>query len=534
MKFSARPVLKCEGAVLAHSLKLNGLRLRKGHLLTAGDIEQIKDAGIAELIVAVLENGDVGEDDAARRLAEAVGLHGYQLSPAGTGRVNFHAEVNGVFRVSPALVDAINRIDPGISLATLEDYEPVLAGRMVATVKIIPYAVSEKTLRQVEEIARSGRVFSVETYHAHKVSVISTMLPALKESVVEKTLKVLEKRLLPSGSQIISHQKVAHLSGEIAAAIEAARDDCDLIVLFGASAICDENDVIPTALRRAGGHVERVGMPVDPGNLLMLGAIGSIPVIGAPGCARSPARNGLDFVLERLLAGVAVSSVDLSAMGVGGLLMEIGSRPQPREVAAHGEQRNRLAGILLAAGQSRRMGALNKLMLKVDGKEMVRRMSEAALETVEVLHVVTGHEAEAVMGTLDGLDIEFVHNSDYREGLSSSLRSGIESLGDDVTHAMVMLGDMPRIDAAMLGRLTHALNESPEGSIIVATSNGKRGNPVIWPRAYFDALTAISGDTGARHLIGENRERVVEVDLGEAAALDIDTPEAFQALDKTN
>ena len=256
---------------------------------------RISAGGVESLIVAILEEGDVSEDEAARRLADAIGLNGVTLSVAGTGRVNFHANTNGVFCVARGLVDAINRIDPGITLATLENLEPVLSGRMVATVKVIPYAIPGEALQQAEKTAAGKPVLSVEPYRPHRVGVISTLLPGLKASIVEKTIKVLEKRLSPSGSRVIDHRKVPHSVDGVAQEIETLRDECDLVIVFGASAICDENDVIPAALIQAGGHVERVGMPVDPGNLLMLGAIGSIPVIGAPGCARSPARQRAGF-----------------------------------------------------------------------------------------------------------------------------------------------------------------------------------------------------------------------------------------------
>ncbi len=105
-----------------------------------------------------------------------------------------------------------------------------------------------------------------------------------------------------------------------------------MVIVFGASALCDFDDVIPAAIRAAGGEVLRAGMPVDPGNLLVLGRLGETPVIGAPGCARSPKENGFDWVLDRLIAGLDVTSDDIAGMGVGGLLMEIPTRPQPREM----------------------------------------------------------------------------------------------------------------------------------------------------------------------------------------------------------
>jgi molybdenum cofactor cytidylyltransferase len=122
---------------------------------------------------------------------------------------------------------------------------------------------------------------------------------------------------------------VAHRTGAVAEALAASHSD--LVLILTGSATSDISDVVPSAIGEAGGAVERFGMPVDPGNLLVLGRIGARPVIGLPGCARSPALNGADWVLERVACGVAVTSADIAAMGVGGLLKEIPTRPQPRD-----------------------------------------------------------------------------------------------------------------------------------------------------------------------------------------------------------
>ena len=267
-------------------------------------------------------------------------------------------------------------------------------------------------------------------------------------------------------------------------------------------------------------------MPVDPGNLLLVGSLGGKPVLGAPGCARSPKENGFDWVLHRFLAGIPVRREDIVRMGVGGLLMEIVSRPQPREERPAGAG---IAAVVLAAGQSRRMGGPNKLLARIDGVPLVRRTAEAALtsDTGPVI-VVTGHQADAVRDALAGLDLRFVHNPDYAEGLSTSLRAGIRAVPAEAQGALVCLGDMPAVTSAVLDRIIAAFAPGP-ARIVVPTNAGKRGNPVLWSRHFFEALARIEGDVGARHLIGANAEAVVEVEIGPAAALDLDTPEAMAA-----
>lgn len=534
MKFGRFPLSECEGAVLAHSFRSGKLVIRKGTVLSSEHLAAIADSGETSLIAARLEPGDVGEDEAAGRLAAALGTSGIEAANAGTGRVNLHASHSGVLRVSREAVDAINAIDPGITLATLADHEPVLAGRMVATVKIIPYSVEGAGIARAEAIAGEGSAIAVNAYRPHRVGLISTRLPALKDSVIEKTERLLAGRLEASGSSIVFHERIAHEAQAVEAALRQGLSQADMFIIFGASAICDPADVIPAGLEAAGGKVKRLGMPVDPGNLMMLGELGGKPVIGAPGCARSPARNGFDFVLERLLAGLEVSGSDIAGMGVGGLLMEIASRPQPRNPAQaldDGEA-DHVAAVVLAAGQSRRMGEANKLLLPVAGKPMLRHAVDAALNAASIREVVvvTGHDREAVELALGGLDLRFVHNPAHEEGLSTSLRSGVEALGREVSHAVILLADMPQVDAAAVEALVAGLKARPGKSIGVALASGKRGNPVIWSRAWFDALASISGDTGARHVLEANRDAVAEVEIGEAGAFDVDTPQAYEAL----
>jgi molybdenum cofactor cytidylyltransferase len=234
------------------------------------------------------------------------------------------------------------------------------------------------------------------------------------------------------------------------------------------------------------------------------------------------------LVLQRLLANMPIGPAEIAGLGVGGLLMEIHSRPQPRDAA--GVTKGNVHAVILAAGQSRRMGTSNKLFASFNGKTMVRQVAEITnASEVAGITVVTGHQAEELQIALAGLDVTFAHNPDFASGLASSLRCGIASLPDDCGGALILLADMPRITTDMIDRQITAFGETTQASIIQATSHGKRGNPVLWPSEYFEALKQISGDVGARHIIGQNAERVVEIELGEAAALDIDTPEALLA-----
>ncbi|WP_375409781.1 molybdopterin-binding protein [uncultured Methylobacterium sp.] len=328
MKFGRVPIEQAAGLIAAHTIRTEETTLRKGRRVEADDARRLGEAGVSDIVAATLEPGDVGEDEAASRLAERIAGDGLRREAPFTGRCNLFAETAGLLLVDRALVDAVNGVDEGITLATLPAFRPVSAGEMVATVKIIPYGVSGAALSRACHAAHEPAL-RVVPYRLRRVAVISTMLPGLKSTTVEKTLRNLAQRLAPTGAAVVAEVRVPHEADAVTRAL-AALTDVDLVVIFGASAIADRRDVIPVGIERAGGEVAHLGMPVDPGNLLLIGSYDGVPVIGAPGCARSPKENGFDWVLHRLLAGLAVRRADIVAMGVGGLLTEIISRPQPR------------------------------------------------------------------------------------------------------------------------------------------------------------------------------------------------------------
>jgi len=531
VKFGPVPVAESVGALAAHTVRAGDAVVKKGHRITQGDAARLAAAGIESVVAVRLDPDDVGEDEAARRLAEALAGGGLTVERPFTGRANLFATQAGVLVIDKGAIDRLNGIDEAITAATLPPYKPVVAGEMIGTVKIIPYAVPEAALHRALEAAESSGALAVAPYRRRRVAVVSTTLPGLKPSVIDKTVAVLRDRLAPTGAGVTDESRIPHEPERLQTELtRLSGSDIDLVIVFGASAIADRRDVIPAAIEAAGGSIEQFGMPVDPGNLLLIGRLGDTPVIGAPGCARSPKENGFDWVLHRLLADIPVTRADVVDMGVGGLLMEIVSRPQPREERPRTTEAPAVAAVVLAAGQSRRMGGPNKLLAELDGKPLVRRAAEAGLAGgARPVIVVTGHQQAAVQGALARLEVATIHNPDYAEGLSTSLRVGVGALPPETEGAVICLADMPGVTGEVVERLMAAFREREGAAIVVPTASGKRGNPVLWSRHFFPALTEVSGDVGARHLIGEHPEAVIEVEVGPAAALDLDTPEAMRA-----
>ena len=532
MKFGPLPLEQAVGSVVAHALRQGDLVLKKGIVVTGEHIARLRAAGIGEIVVALAEPGDVGENEAAERLALAVAGPAVRVEAPFTGRSNLFAEGAGVLMIDHARIDAANAISEAITIATLEPMKKVSVGEMIATVKMIPFALPETDL--VTAITVAERAISVAPFTARRVGVISTLLPGLKPSVVDKTLEALDHRLTVLGPSVRVHDvRVPH---EVAALKEAlgrlARQGSDMLIVFGASAISDRRDVIPAAIEAAGGRVEHLGMPVDPGNLLLIGELDGVPVIGAPGCARSPTENGFDWVLQRLCAGLHVTRADIQRMGVGGLLMEIISRPQPRVPAAQAGMAQadmaHVAAIVLAAGRSSRMGT-NKLLEDLDGKPVVRHVVEAALASrCQSVSVVVGHQADEVAAALNGLDVRLVQNPGHAQGMATSLIAGVNTVPDTAKAALICLGDMPLVTPVMMNAILDGLARHVTARAVVPIAAGRRANPVLITRGLFEDVRTLSGDVGAKALLDRAGPDLIEVMIDDVAILlDVDTPEAL-------
>jgi molybdenum cofactor cytidylyltransferase len=531
MLFGDVPIEDAVGAILARTLRVGDARLRKGRLLSAEDIAALRKAGFFSVAVARLEPGDVAEDEAAARIAKAAAGQNVQVGAAFNGRANLYSEVLGVSLVNASLTNALNAIDESITVATAAPYSRVAPRQMLATVKIIPFAVPRKAIEQAEALLSGSPLLQVAMFMPYRLALISTSLPGTKAAILDKNRGALEARVTALGSELVFEKRVPH---EVAAVAEAIREahaaNMDPILVFGASAITDRRDVIPAAIETAGGTVEHFGMPVDPGNLLLIGKLNGARVVGLPSCARSPKLNGFDFVLWRLLAGLPVGRAEIAAMGVGGLLTEIASRPQPREKQSPAPHAPKITAIVLAAGLSSRMGS-NKLLADLNGKPLLRHAAEAAANSAaDTVIVVVGNEAGQAEAALKGLRANSVRNPNYAKGLSTSLKAGIAAVPEDFDGAIILLGDMPGVSSALIDKMIAAFDPEDGRAICVAARHGRRGNPVLWARRFFSEIMALEGDIGAKHLMAMNDELVCEVEADDDGPLtDIDTPQALAA-----
>lgn len=360
MKFGPVPIEEAAGKILGHNVaRPDGRRLlRKGRELTAADVEALRALGRTTVYVAELEPGDVDEDTAAARLAEAVMGPGLRMTGPSTGRANLYATVRGVVLLDPSRLARFNSF-PGITLATLTAHSVVPEGQMVATIKILPYSVPAADVTAAAQVAageekgddaahvnsagneraKGGSLLRVEALQPRRVGLILSGAPSVRERIVHGFETALRQRLEALGSRIdrLDFVPLEDEAGEVALAemIQAGlAAGLELIVLAGETAIMDRYDIAPRAVERAGGEVVCYGAPVDPGNLLMLAYAGPVPILGAPGCARSPKANIVDQVLPRLLIGQRLDLADIIALGHGGLLEDVPERPLPRSQVA--------------------------------------------------------------------------------------------------------------------------------------------------------------------------------------------------------
>lgn len=528
MKFGPVPIAKAAGSVLAHSVKIGKKRLRKGVVLDAVALAALAKAGIKTVTVAQFEGDDIGEDQAAEIIAVSLitdkNRVGFDITNPVAGRVNIIARNSGVLTLDSAAIAKINAVSDDITLATLANWARVAKGAMIATVKIIPYGVSQAL---VDMAARDAALY-LNIFKQQRVSLILTQTDGFDEKILAKGRQVVNRRVQALGSELGEVITVPHQTQALADAL--AQTSGDMILLLTASATSDVHDVGPAALVQAGGRMIRFGMPVDPGNLLFLGELDGRPVVGLPGCARSPALNGADWVLERLAARLPVTNADIAVMGVGGLLKEIPTRPQPRSIKPAGSKQVVVEGVLLAAGSSARMRGRDKLLEQVGNKPLLRHVAVEILKSkIGRLHVVVQPDNEARIDALTELDVNIVTAPRWRDGMAASIRAGLAAVSGDCDAVIIALADMPDVTAAQIDPLIKAFDPTVGREICRAlTADGTPGLPVLFGRRFFESLGNLQGDVGAKQVLKDAVDFVVDVKTaGQAAVIDLDTPQAW-------
>ena len=326
MRLEERPVSDVVGTILMHNVAdAEGQRtVRKGILLTETDAAQLAELNRPAVLVAVLEEDDVHEDEAALTLASAIQTGEMHLSRPSGGRVNLRALVDGVVEIDAGRLLALNML-PGITLATRRQHVVVGPNQEtdnVATLKIIPYAVGRQDLEQALALARSrpGIVEVRPLQRGRRVALLLVGEPPVHGKLRDSFEPPTRSRLERLGAELAV---VAYTTEEEPAIAQAAAHlaaTSDLLIIAGQTSVTHDDDTTLRALRAAGAESALSGAPVEPGNLLALAYFPGTPVMCAPGCAKGLKRNVVDLVLPRLLLGDRLERRDIAALGLGGFL----------------------------------------------------------------------------------------------------------------------------------------------------------------------------------------------------------------------
>ncbi|TWO79503.1 hypothetical protein CBW56_14605 [Denitratisoma oestradiolicum] len=477
---------------------------------------------------ARLSPGELDEDAAAGTIARqlASGLI-VQRAPY-TGRCNLYAQGTGLLTVDQERIDRLNRISEAITLATRPQHALVGKDQRIATVKVIPFAVEPGVIAAWHEELGDRPPLQLLPLRPCRAALIMSVSPSTTERMLNMAVTATRRRLEALGGTLALELRCAHEGPAVAQALQQAlAAGCDLLLVLGATISKDRGDVVPGAIVAAGGVIEHFGMPVEPGNMLLTARIGTVPVFNLPGCARSSSLNGLDLLLQRLLAGLPCTAKDIMGLGVGGLISNISEDEAAVTAtpAPEAPRPPRIAALVLAAGRPSSIDVGNELLRRVDGVPLALRVANAACASraCQVM-VVTGYQADRIEAALADRPVSFTHNPDYLKGLATSLRRGLRALPADIDGVVVLLADMPGINAAIIDRLLDAFDPT-QPAVLVPEHGGQRGNPVVWPRRHFAEIAALSGDTGARGLL--------ECYAGEVRTVSFDTPAILPDIDIT-
>ena len=522
------------GSVIAQTYNLPGKTISKGTFVTSEIVDYFKEFDVQTILCAVPANGDIHEDEAAEAISNAIDKNQIYVEKASTGRVNFKSQSLCLVRYERALIREVNLVDESIAFSIVEHNQLLAKNDLIATLKIIPFFTQKKYVDQVISILAKNELFNTHSLNRKKVSLIQTSFEWQKKSMFKATSNVTRNRLEALDCSLNEEKLICHdykaLCSEIRSSIGSG---IDILLISGASAITDRSDYIPRAILSEGGKIIQYGLAVDPGNLLLIGKVGNTTVIGMPGCARSPKLNGFDWVLQLLMADIPISREELAEMGAGGLLMEIASRPLPRALAKSVSKREKkVMGVILAAGNSTRMGKDNKLLRNIGDAPLIRNTAIEMLKSdLDSCSIVLGYQSDKVADVIKDLNVNLILNPLWKEGQASSLRAAINTLDSTYSDLLIMLGDLPGIKSIHINSIIeeHLLTDNRKSKITIPSFKGQKGNPVIWGRSFFDDLSNLEGDVGGRSLFSEHPAAINILEMENPWVVkDTDTPEDFE------
>jgi molybdenum cofactor synthesis domain-containing protein len=318
------PVEEAIGLPLAHDIteivpgKHKGPAFRRGHIVRQEDISKLLDVGKRNLYVMELEEDDLHEEDAARRLAKAAAGENLKLSDPSEGRINLIATVSGLLKVDGDLLFRFNSLGD-LMLATLRADRYVKEGTVVAGTRTIPVVVKEELVRKAEALCREKPIVKVLPMPSRRVHLVVTGSEVFTGRIKDGFGPVVTKKVTELGSRLESVKLAPDDPDVIADDIkEAKQAGADVILVSGGMSV-DPDDKTPEGIRKSGAVVETHGFPVLPGSMFLMAYLGDTPVMGLSGCVLHDPFTAFDALLPRLLAGEKITRAEIMAMGHGGL-----------------------------------------------------------------------------------------------------------------------------------------------------------------------------------------------------------------------
>ncbi len=504
-------------AICAHGMQIHGMKFPKGSPLSLlfHNIDLPIDSAVW---LAEPDDNDWGEQKICDYLAPLLNGQNMRSEITKTGRVNFYATNDGLLAFDAPNCHQANGLSEHITLAILPPFQMVRRGQLCASLKILPYFVDENLVRQFGQLARQVQC-AVHGFMGGRVHLLMTMTDDKRPEDYIKSAIMVQDKLQIYGYKTTTISYCRHDMQEICQKL-TIKGEFDVVCVMGAVAISDRADIVPRALCQLGGTIERFGMPMDPGNLLLLGKLGGAHFLGLPGCAKSRKLNGLDFILMRLSAGLNPTSQQIAQMGVNGILPEDFNRGALRAQKPAIMSQPLIA--IMAAGLGRRMGGdIAKPLVIFRDKPLIQWVIEAcmtALPKAEIIVIINstgqGKKIEEFCKTLG---VNAVENPQYAEGMASSLRLASHLALERKSALMVFCADMPNITPPTIEKIWREFQSSPTICAVQPKFGESFGHPVVLSPRLFAQIAEIQGDMGARQILqdaGEHRKIIEVLDAG--------------------
>ena len=318
------------GGILSSSIEIykdkNKIKISKGTVINKILVDLLLLNNVENVKCAKLDDDEVDENTTVHKISKNIITlknSNIKIQEPKNGRCNLISSVDGMIVFQPNQLFSINSVTNDIGIASLKAFSKVKKNQVVASIKAIPFGIKQKHIQNIINISQN--CLKILPFQKKNIHLIQTTNQNTRTKILEKTLEITKDRLSSCGIDKIVEKKCSHEIKSISLQLKKSiNEKADIILIFGTSAICDINDVIPQSIKNINGRILRLGMPVEPGNLILLADIEipkkHISVIGMPGCARSKKENGVDWILWRKLCDLNISSEDINHMGNGGLL----------------------------------------------------------------------------------------------------------------------------------------------------------------------------------------------------------------------